>query len=85
MQSDLYRMCSSWLYQFRKERIEKYQGREPEMEAKGSIGADAVCESLTKGEREWRATWGPQNLHVPETLNRVMNPDRLLGRRARLS
>ena len=51
MQSDLYQTCSSLLYQYRKERL-KQQGKELEMEAKGAIGAVAVCESPIEGERE---------------------------------
>jgi hypothetical protein len=51
MQSDLYQMYSSLLYQYRKERM-KQQGKEPEMEAKEAIGAVAVFERLGKEERE---------------------------------
>jgi hypothetical protein len=76
MQSDLYQMCSFLLYQHRKESIRE-RGKVPKMETKGAIGAVAVCESLAKGERELRATRGPQNLHVPETLNRVIYPNKL--------
>jgi hypothetical protein len=76
MQPDLYQMCSFLLCPHRKEPIRE-QGKEPEMETKGAIGAVAVCESLAKGERELRATRGPQNLHVPETLSRVIYPNKL--------